>query len=176
MVETLCGSKLFDEAKFLVFKVKDWIKPDRITYKCLIKGFYDVGNLIEASKMWNLMVDEGFEPEIDSVEKMIETLFKTNRFDEALKLFQAMRFKGIGDLGLSTCRPVINWMCKRDKVSQAYVLFEEMRKRGIQADNLTLGSLVYGLLARGRVSEAYKVVEMIEKPDISIYHGLIKGL
>ena len=32
VVETLCGSKLVDEAKFLVFKVKDWIKPDGVTY------------------------------------------------------------------------------------------------------------------------------------------------
>ncbi|PON64677.1 Pentatricopeptide repeat [Trema orientale] len=175
-VETLCGSRLVDEAKFLVFKLKDWIRPDGVTYRCLIQGFCDVGNLIEGSKMWNLMVDEGFEPEIDAVEKMMETLFKTNRYDEALKLFQAMRFKRMGDLGLSTYRLVIHWMCKRDKVSQAYVVFEEMHKRRIQADNLTLGSLVYGLLARGRVSEAYKVVEGIEKPDISVYHGLIKGL
>lgn len=51
-----------------------------------------------------------------------------------------------------------------------------MRERGIEADNLTLGSLIYGLVARGRVREGYKVVEGIEKPDISVYHGLIKGL
>ena len=48
----------------------DWIKPDGFTYKCLICGFCDVGDLVEASKIWNLMADEGFEVEIDGVEKI----------------------------------------------------------------------------------------------------------
>ncbi|KAK3035931.1 hypothetical protein RJ639_031354 [Escallonia herrerae] len=48
--------------------------------------------------------------------------------------------------------------------------------RGIAADDLTMTSLVYGLSSRGRVREAYMVMEGIEKHDISVYHGLIKGL
>ena len=55
-------------------------------------------------------------------------------------------------------------------------MFKEMHKRGIQVNNLTLASLIYGLLVRGRVREAYRVVEGIEKLDISVYHGLMKGL
>ncbi|EXC22075.1 hypothetical protein L484_006660 [Morus notabilis] len=178
VVETLCESsvKLVEEAKHVVFKLREWIKPDGFTYKCLVKGFCEVGDLVEASKVWNLMVGEGFEPDINAVEKMMETFFKTNQFDEALKLFQMMRLKRMEDLGLSSYRLVIQWMCKRGKISQAYVVFEEMRQRGIEVDNLTLGSLVYGLVVRGRVREGYKVVEGIEKPDISVYHGLIKGL
>jgi pentatricopeptide repeat protein len=35
---------------------------------------------------------------------------------------------------------------------------------------------VYGLLAKHRVREAYQVVEKIDVVDISVYHGLIKGL
>jgi len=176
VVEALCGDGLVEEAKFVVSKLKECIRPSGITYKCLIKGFCDVGDLVEASKVWNLMVDEGFQPDIDAVEKMMETFFKINQYDEALKLFQTMRTKRMNDLGLSTYRLVIEWMCKRGKISQAYVVFEEMRERGIQADNLTLASLIYGLLARGRVREAYRIGEGIEKPEISVYHGLIKGL
>ncbi|KAL5553650.1 hypothetical protein UlMin_041051 [Ulmus minor] len=174
-VEALCKGKLVDEARFLVFKLRDWIKPDEFTYRCLIEGFCDVGDLIEASKIWNLMVDEGFEPDIEAVEKMMETFFKTNRYDQALKLFQTMRCKRMEDLGLSTYRLVLVWMCKRGKIGEAYMVLDEMRKREIEADNLTLASLVYGLLSRGKISEAYNVVEGIKKPDISVYHGLIKG-
>lgn len=176
VVETLCQCKLVEEARFVVFKLKDWIKPDGVTYRYLIQGFCEVGDLIEASKIWNSMVDEGFEPDIDAVEKMMETLFKINRYDEAMKLFQSMRSKRMEDLGLSTYRLVIEWMCKGGKIAQAHLMFEEMHMRKIEADNLTMGSLLYGLLARGRVNEAYKVFERIEKPDINVYHGLIKGL
>lgn len=176
VIGSLCGTKLVEEAKFVVFKLKESIRPNGVTYKCLIQGFCDVGDLIEASKIWNLMVDEGFDPCIGAVEKMMETLFKTNRDVEAMKLLQMMRVKRMEDLGLSTYRLVIEWMCKKGKVEQAHVVFDEMRKRGIEADNLTMGSLVYGLLARRRVNEAYGIVEGIEKPDISVYHGLMKGL
>ncbi|GAY44226.1 putative pentatricopeptide repeat-containing protein [Citrus sinensis] len=176
VVKTLCQRKLVVEAKYLILKLSEWIKPNEIAYGWLIKGYCDVGDLIEASKIWNLMTDEGFEPSIDVVDKMIETFFKINKDDEAMKVFQMMRVKRMDDLGLSTYRIVIDWMCKRGKISQAYTMLEEMFKRGIEADNLTLSSIIYGLLARGRLREAYKVVEEIEKPDISLYHGLIKGL
>ncbi|KAJ4961578.1 hypothetical protein NE237_021488 [Protea cynaroides] len=176
VVEILCRSKLADEAKYIVFKLKPCIKPSEVTYKYLIVGFCDAGDVVEAGKLWSLMVDESFQPDIDAVEKMMETLFKTNRFDEALKLFQSMRTDRIEDLGLSTYRLVITWLCKSSKLTQAHLVFEEMRKRGICADNQTFAALVYGLLTKGRVREAYMMVEQIEKPDISVYHGLIKGL
>ncbi|CAK9142404.1 unnamed protein product [Ilex paraguariensis] len=176
VVETLCRTKLVDEAKHVVLKLKDWIKPNGVTYKWLIYGFCDVGDLIEASKVWNLMVDEGFQPDIDAVETMMETLFKNDQFGEAMKVFQSIRVKRIDALGLSTYRIVIHWMCKKGKLGQAHVMFEEMQKRKIQVDNETLTSIIYGLTSKGRDTEAYKVVEGIDKPDISVYHSLIKGL
>lgn len=48
--------------------------------------------------------------------------------------------------------------------------------RGILVDSLTLGYVVYGLLAKQRVREAYQVIEKIDVVDMSVYHGLIKGL
>ncbi|PQP92683.1 putative pentatricopeptide repeat-containing protein [Prunus yedoensis var. nudiflora] len=144
VVESLCGSKLVVEAKFIVFKLKESIGPNGVTYRCLIEGFCDVGDLIEASKIWNLMVDEGFDPDIGAIEKMMETLFKTNRYG--------------GNWG-SSCG--VRGNAKEKDRSRL---------------NSTLASLVYGLLARGRVRVAYKIVEGIEKPDINVFHGMIKGL
>lgn len=176
VVECLCKDKLVEEAKFVTLKLKEWVKPDRVTYKWLIWGFCDEGDLIEASKIWNLMVDEGFELDVEVAETMMDTLFKNKKFDEAMKVFQVMRVKKMDDLGLSTYRLVIKWMCIRDKIQQANGMFDEMRQRGIQPDNLTLASIIFGLLSSGRIREAYRIAEGIEKPDISVYHGLIKGL
>lgn len=176
VVDAMCGYKLVEEAKYVVLKLKEWVKPDGVCYKHLIRGFCDKGDLIEASKIWNLMADEGFEPDVEAVEKMMETLFKVNQSGEALKLFETMRLKRMDELGLSTYRLVIKWMCNKGMMSQAQEVFEEMRERGIQIDNLTLGSVVYGLLAKHRVREAYQIVDRIGVMDISVYHGLIKGL
>ncbi|CAI8588031.1 unnamed protein product [Vicia faba] len=176
VVDEMCRVKLVEEAKFVVFKMKDWIKPDGVSYKHLISGFCEKGDLIEASKIWNLMVDEGFVPEVDAVEKFMETFFKVNQFGEALKLFETMRLKRMDELDVSIYRLVIKWLCKKGMMSRAHEVFDEMCERGIQVDSLTLGYVVYGLLAKHRVREAYQVVEKIAVVDISVYHGLIKGL
>lgn len=176
VVEEMCKAKLVEEAKFVVFKMKDWIKLDGVSYKWLISGFCDKGDLIEASKIWNLMVDEGFVPDVDVVEKFMETFFKVNQFGEGLKLFETMRLKRIDELGVSTYRVVIKWLCKKGMMDNAHEVFDEMCERGIRVDSLTLGYVVYGLLAKHRVREAYQVVEKIDVVDISVYHGLIKGL
>lgn len=175
VVETLCKEKLVDEAKYVVVKLKDWISPNHVTYKHLICGFCDVGDVIEASKLWNLMMDEGVEADIDAVNTMIERFFKNNQFDQGLKLFQTMRVKRMEEVGLSTYSIIIKWMCKRGKLPQAHLVFEEMQKRGIKADNATLASLMYGLVSKNRVVEAYLILENTEAPDISMYHALIKG-
>lgn len=175
VVESLCKDKLVVEAKFMVLKLKEWIKPNEVTYRWLISGFCDTGDVIEASKIWNLMVDEGFEPDVEAVERMMETFFKKNKYDEAMKLFQMMRIKRMDDLGLSTYRLVIEWMCKRGKIEQGNAVFDEMSQRGIQPDNSTTGAIIYANVARGRVSEAYKIAKGIHNPDINTYHGLIKG-
>ena len=59
----------------------------------MIRGYCDKGDLVEASKVWNLMEDEGFEADVDAVEKMMETLFNVNEYGEALRLFETLRFK-----------------------------------------------------------------------------------
>lgn len=176
VVENLCKERLVDEARHVVVKLKDWIKPNGVTYKHLICGFCDVGDMIEASRIWNLMIDDGFEVEIDAVNAMMDRFFKDNQFDEGLKLFQTMRVKRMDELGLSTYSIVIKWMCKRGKLSQAHMVFEEMQRKGIQADNTTLASVLCGLVSKNRVREAYLMVKNIEKPDISVYHALIRGL
>ncbi|KAF8040364.1 hypothetical protein BT93_B2559 [Corymbia citriodora subsp. variegata] len=176
VVECLCRDGLMEEAKYVVFQLRDVVRPDAVTYGRLIRGFCDVGELMEASKVWNLMVDEGLEPEVWAFEAIMERFFKSNRYDEAMKLLGMMRMRMLDRMGVSTYRLVISWMCKRGRVSEAYMVFEEMHKRGFETDASTAGSLVYGLLVRGRVGEAYKIVKGIERPDINVYHGLIKGL
>ncbi|XP_073317947.1 putative pentatricopeptide repeat-containing protein At1g26500 [Primulina huaijiensis] len=176
VVEVLCRNKLVLEAKHLVLKLKGVIKPDGETYRWLVYGFCDVGDLIEASKVWNLMVDEGFKPDVNSVNVMLETLFKNNSFNEALKLFQSMRVKRMDDLGVSTYGLVIKWLCKRGKIGDSYAVLEEMKMRGLNLDNKILGSIIYGAMSRGRVVEGYKIFQGVEMPDISVYNGMIKGL
>lgn len=176
VIEVLCKNKLVNEANHVVVKMKDWIRADSETYRWLIYGFCDVGDLIEASKIWNLMVEEGIEPSVYATEAMLDSLFRHNKFADALKLFQSTRARNVEKLGFSTYKLVIKWLCEKGKMGESYVVFEEMKMRGIEPNNEILGSIVYGLMCRGRVREAYKVYEGVENGDVSLYHGMIKGL
>lgn len=33
------GNRLVEETKFAFYKLKEWIKPNGVTYKCLTKNF-----------------------------------------------------------------------------------------------------------------------------------------
>lgn len=78
-------------------------------------------------------------------------------------------------MGVSTYRLAVEWMCIGVRLCKHTWCLKKCARELIQADNLTFVLQVYGLLER-RVGEAYRVVEGIEKLDISAYHGLMKGL
>ncbi|KAK3042314.1 hypothetical protein RJ639_002360 [Escallonia herrerae] len=162
VLESLCRCKLVVEAKYVMIKLKDCVRPNEITYKWLVFGYCDVGDLVEASK--------------------------TNRFDEAMKLLQSIRSKRMDELGVSTYRLVIKWMSKERKIGQAHVMFDDMRERGIAADVLIMASLVYGLSSLGRVrgllrlrragEATYVFREMIRRgcePTMHTYVMLLHG-
>ncbi|KAI4373359.1 hypothetical protein MLD38_011490 [Melastoma candidum] len=180
VVENLCRRKLVEEAHHLVVKLKKEVavlQPDAVTYGWLVKGYCEAGDLIAASKLWNLMADEGLEPDVWVCEVMMETLFKTNRFGDAMGIFHMMRIKMMDRLGISTFRIVMRWLGKVGKVRGSYMVFVELLKRGIKDDDSAMSSMIYGLLARGRVREARKVFDQMKSNlEISVYHGIIKGL
>lgn len=178
VISTICQRKLVDVAKSVVFKVRRQlgIEPSEETYRFLILGFCRTGELVTATELWNKMVAEGLEPDVDSYLEVVNTLFKYNRLEDAMLMFKSARERRFSDLGSDSYHPVITWMCKEGRISYAYMLFGEMLKRGVQFDCTTLGELIYGLLVRRRTREAYRVFHMVTEPGISLYHGLMKGL
>lgn len=176
VTRTLCARRYVDVAKAVVSKLRDVIKPDETTYGLLVVGFCRAGDLVGAAKIWNKMLDAGLEPDVEAYEEIAVTMFKNNRLEDAMGLFKMMRRRRFCDLGSASYGAVIEWMCKEGRVLYAFMVLAEMIKRGVRVENATLGDLIYGLLARRRVREGFKVVEGVEEADVSIYHGLMKGL
>lgn len=178
VVESLCSAKLAADARYLVLKLKALVQlePSATTYGFLVSGFCETDELVEACKIWNVMVDGGLEPEVASYEKMMDAFFKCNRISDALAMFRTLKSERFQDMGLSSYRLLIRSLCRKGMVVEAHMVFDEMLKRGIEADNEVFSSLVYGIVSRGGVREGYKIVQGIIDPDLSVYHGLIKGL
>lgn len=78
VVEILCKEKFVEEVKYVVVKLRDCIKFDEVIYRMMIEGFCDVGDLVEVVKVWNLMMEEGFEVDVEVGKKMLEMFLKKN--------------------------------------------------------------------------------------------------
>ncbi|XP_020599343.1 putative pentatricopeptide repeat-containing protein At1g26500 [Phalaenopsis equestris] len=176
VLDELCLRKHADIARSVVAKLQDSISANKETYRLLIIGFCRAGDFVEAARVWNLMLEKEIEPEVDAYEEIIITMFKSNKLLEALRLFKSMRERRSFDLRTSSYRIVIQWTCKIGRVFYAYMAFVEMLKRGLSSDTATIGHLIYGLLAKKRVNEAYKVFKEAEEVDLSLCHGMMKGL
>ncbi|XP_072992884.1 putative pentatricopeptide repeat-containing protein At1g26500 [Typha latifolia] len=177
VVGTLCDRRMVDVANSVVSKVRArGISPGSTTYRHLVVGFCRAGDLVEASKIWNRMVAEEIEPEPECYEEMLVTFFKNNRLEDAMRMFKSMRERRFCDVGLGSYSVVIDWLSKEGRITFAYMLFGEMLKRGVGVDNSTLGALIYGLFVKRKVREGYKIFDTVEEREISLYHGLIKGL
>jgi pentatricopeptide repeat protein len=140
----------------------------------LVVAYCRAGMFAEACSVWNGMEKRGIEPGAAAYEEIVVTLFKNNRFSDAMKVFDGMRRRG---LSAGACYDaVVSWLCKDGRTWCALMVFAEMVKRGIEVDGEVLGDLVYGLLARRRVRDAYSVFRGVKEKDIALYHGMMKGL
>ncbi|XXG51417.1 hypothetical protein AAC387_Pa02g5193 [Persea americana] len=92
--------------------------------RVLVSRFCEVGELVEACKIWNLMV-----------------------------MFGTLKLERYHDMGLSSYMLLISWLCRKGKLVEAHMVFGEMLKRGIGADNEVFAPLVYGVVSGGGVRE-----------------------
>ena len=87
------------------------IRVDETTYGFLVVGFCRAGDLVEAAKICNRMLDSGFKPDVEAYE-IVKTLFKNNRFEDAMGMFKMMRKRRFCNPGSTLYGAVIAWMRK----------------------------------------------------------------
>ncbi|KAH0991334.1 hypothetical protein GBA52_002817 [Prunus armeniaca] len=151
-----------------------------------------IGKARNIQLLWDMLHEMGrrrFDPDIGAIEKMMETLFKTNRYGEALKVFQMMRVNRMDDLGLSTYRLVIERMCKRGKIEEAHVAgksleatkyVERVIKRGLEVPRFDYNKFLHyysneeGVEMFEEVGKKLREVGIFaptRRSTISVWHG-----
>jgi len=88
--------------------------------------------MFKGTKIYGFVLDEGFLPDFNVVEKFMETHFKVNNFGEVLKFIQTMKL--IDEVWVSTYRLVIKWSCKNEMRFNTHENFDDMHKRGLGID------------------------------------------
>ena len=73
-----------------------------------------------------------------SYEKMMDA-FKCNRTSDATAMFGTLKLERYHDMGWSSYRLLISWLCRKEKLVGAH--YGDMLKRRIGADNEVFASL-----------------------------------
>ncbi|KAF1895181.1 hypothetical protein Lal_00022680 [Lupinus albus] len=177
LLGSLGEAKLGKEAQVVFDKLRGRFKHNLQTYTILLNGWCRVRNLLEAGRVWNEMVDEGFKPDIVAHNVMLEGLLRCRKKSDAIKLFEVMKAKGpLPNVRSYTI--MIQDLCKQKMMREAVDYFNEMVDLGCQPDTALYTCLITGFGRQRRMDMVYDLLkEMRGKgfpPDGRTYNAVIK--
>nr|XP_043607963.1 pentatricopeptide repeat-containing protein At3g62470, mitochondrial-like [Erigeron canadensis] len=177
LLDNLGRAKLGKEAQILFEKLKGRFSPNIQTYTVLLNGWCHVGNLLEAGKVWNEMIDAGINPDIVAHNIMLDGLLKVHKRSDAAKLFEVMKAKGPTPNERSYTI-MIRDLCKQKRMKDAVEYYENMLDFGCKPDAAVYTCLITGFGNQKQMDKVYGLLkEMKEKgcpPDGRMYNALIK--
>ncbi|GAA0162857.1 hypothetical protein LIER_18859 [Lithospermum erythrorhizon] len=187
LLDELGKAKLGKEAQTLFERLEHRFTPNIRSYTVLLNGWCRVKNLLEAGKIWNMMIDKGFKPDIAAHNTMLDGLLKCKKRSDAIKLFEVMRAKGPSP-NVKSYTILIRDLCKQGEMDMAIGYFGEMLDSGGEPDAAIYTCLVTGYGNQNKMDKVYRLlVEMKEKgfspdaqlekgfsPDAQLYNALIK--
>ncbi|KAK7302976.1 hypothetical protein RJT34_13874 [Clitoria ternatea] len=177
LLDSLGAAKLGNEAQAVFEKLKDRFTHDLQTYTILLNGWCRVRNLLEAGRVWNEMIDKGFQPDTVAHNIMLEGLLKCKKKSDAIKLFEIMKAKGPSP-NVRSYTIMIQDFCKQKLMREAVEYFDEMVDRGCQPDATLYTCLITGFGRQKKMHMVYDLLkEMRERdcpPDGRTYNALIK--
>lgn len=177
LLDNLGRAKLGKEAQLLFDKLKGRFTPNIQTYTILLNGWCKVGNLLEAGKVWNEMIDKEIYPDIVAHNTMLEGLLKVHKRSDAVKLFEVMKAKGPFPNARSYTIKISD-LCKQKRMKEAVECYEDMLNCGCIPDAAVYTCLIKGFGNQKQMDKVYGLLkEMKEKgcpPDGRMYNTLIK--
>ncbi|KAA0048071.1 hypothetical protein IC582_011518 [Cucumis melo] len=177
LLDSLGRAKLGKEALTIFEKLHGRFTPNLQTYTVLLNGWCRVRNLMEAGKIWNQMIDEGFKPDIVAHNTMLEGLLRCKKRSDAIKLFEVMKTKGPSP-DVKSYTILVREFCKQAKMKEAVEYFEEMQGAGCRPDVAIYTCLITGFGNQKRMDMVYGLLKEMRAngcpPDGKTYNALIK--
>ncbi|KAG2311555.1 hypothetical protein Bca4012_026010 [Brassica carinata] len=170
--------KLYEELKE---KLGGFVE-DGVVYGQLMKGYFMKEMEKEAMEFYEEAVGEDSKVKMSAMayNYVLEALSENGKFDEALKLFDAMKKEHSPPkrlaLNLGSFNVMVNGYCAEGKFGEAMEVFRQMGEFRCSPDTLSFNNLMNQLCESGLLAEAEKLYgEMDEKnvkPDEYTY-GLL---
>ncbi|KNA12947.1 hypothetical protein SOVF_121680 [Spinacia oleracea] len=127
--------------------------------------------------LFRQMINDGIEPDIFSLNSMIQGYVSSNHVNDALRIFHQMGVIYSCVANALTYDYLIHGLCAQARTKNARELFSQMKEKGFVARAQTYSSLVTSLAIDGEIEEALSYLwEMTEKhkaSDLITYKTLL---
>lgn len=153
--------------------------PQEILF-CNVINYYGRACLPErALQMFDEIPSFRCQRTMKSVNSLLNALLKSGEFEKMSAVF--MGIEKFGKPDACTYNIMINQCGVSGCFDEARNVFDEMHRKGVRPDGVTLGTLIYGLCMKFKVKEAFKLKDDMLKlygipPNVYVYTSLIKGL
>ncbi|KAF5191288.1 Pentatricopeptide repeat-containing protein [Thalictrum thalictroides] len=175
LIFMLCKKKFVKEAQQFFDRVKFDFAPSPKSYTILIRGWGEVGDAVEARKLFDEILQRGCSVDLIAFNTLLESLCRGGKTDEAYKLFKEMGLYGLKPDG-STYSVFIRASCEVNDVHSAVKVLDRMRRYNLAPNVFTYNCIVKLFVKNQMLDDAYLLLdEMIERgvsPDIWSYNAI----
>ncbi|AET01163.2 putative tetratricopeptide-like helical domain-containing protein [Medicago truncatula] len=181
LVKNLCKSRTLSLVYAFIdeMRTKFDVKPNLVTYTILIDNVCNTKNLREATRLVDILEEEGFKPDCFLYNTIMKGYCMLSRGSEAIEVYNRMKEKGV-EPDLITYNTLIFGLSKSGRVSEAKKLLRVMAEKGHFPDEVTYTSLMNGMCRKGETLAALALLEEMEmkgcSPNTCTYNTLLHGL
>ncbi|KAF3437882.1 hypothetical protein FNV43_RR20638 [Rhamnella rubrinervis] len=181
IVTKLGRVKMFDQMEQILQQMKQETRfdPPEILF-CNVISFYGRARLPHrAVQMFDQMPSFRCQRTVKSFNSLLDALRRCGELPKVREIFMGM--ENYVNPDACTYNILIKACCVNGSLDDAWVVFDEMRRKGVRPNVVTFGTLIYGLCVDSRLKEAFKLKEDMKriygvKPNAFVYTSLIKGL
>ncbi|XP_059303573.1 pentatricopeptide repeat-containing protein At1g52640, mitochondrial [Lycium ferocissimum] len=173
---TLCKRKHTKQAQEFFDKVKDDFMPNVKTYSILIRGWGELGEVANAQKLFDEMLERGCSVDLLAYNSILDSLCKAGKMDEAFNFF--MKMKSIGLIpDAFTYSIFIHGYCSVNDIHSVFRVLDQMRRYKLVPNVFTYNCIIKKLCKTNKVDEVYQLIdEMISggvRPDCWSYNTIL---
>ncbi|KAK8941881.1 Pentatricopeptide repeat-containing protein [Platanthera guangdongensis] len=177
LIETYGKLKLWRRAESLVGKLRLHSSVDRKVWNALIHAYAESGLYEQARAIFNLMLKNGPEPSVESVNGLMHALIVDGRLNELYVVIQELQDLDFR-ISKSTIVLMLDAFARDGNIFEVKKIYHGMKKAGFLPTMHLYRSMIELFCRAKRVRDVeLMVAEMAEaglKPDIIVFNALLK--
>ncbi|PPD91299.1 hypothetical protein GOBAR_DD11761 [Gossypium barbadense] len=127
------------------------VEPSVVTLSTFINGFCRQSKISQAVKLFDEMVEKGYQLNLIVYGTILNGLSKTGsgNTDRAVKFLIMMEERGF-EPNIVAYNTVIDCLCKKGSLNEALDLFSHVKVKGIRPNTVTYNCLIHAMCNSGQ--------------------------